>query len=68
LWYRLLPLVRFEYRALTTDAGQPHWLAVCREAAALRGIPIGHSRLPLQPLSPELREELRQLLGELEEL
>ena len=68
LWYRLLPLVRFEYRALTTDAGQPHWLAVCRAAAALRGIPIGQSRLPLQPLSPELHEELRQLLSELDAL
>jgi 4-hydroxy-tetrahydrodipicolinate synthase len=68
LWNRLLPLVRFEYRALTTDAGQPHWLAVCREAAALRGIPVGASRLPLRALSNELREELRRLLHELGEI
>jgi 4-hydroxy-tetrahydrodipicolinate synthase len=68
LWNRLLPLVRFEYRALTTDAGQPHWLAVCREAAALRGIPVGVSRLPLQPLSTELREELQKLLRQLGEI
>lgn len=68
LWSRLLPLVRFEYRALGTDAGQPHWLAVCREAAALRGIPVGAPRLPMQPLSTELREELRQVLSDLGEL
>lgn len=68
LWNTLLPLVRFEYRALTSDAGQPHWLAVCREAAALRGIPIGASRLPLKPLSPELSEELRTILRQLGEI
>jgi 4-hydroxy-tetrahydrodipicolinate synthase len=68
LWDRLLPLVRFEYRALTSDAGQPHWLAVCREAAALRGIPVGTSRMPLRPLPTELREELRKLLQELGEI
>ncbi len=66
LWYRLLPLVRFEYRALFTDAGEPHWLAVCREVAALRGIPVGPPRLPLQPLALELREELKALLEEIE--
>ena len=66
LWNRLLPLVQFEYRALTTDAGQPHWLAVCREAAALRGIPVGVSRLPLRPLSTELRGELQKLLRQLD--
>jgi 4-hydroxy-tetrahydrodipicolinate synthase len=68
LWNTLLPLVRFEYRALTSDAGQPHWLAVCREAAALRGIPIGASRLPLKPLSTELSEELRTILRQLGEI
>jgi 4-hydroxy-tetrahydrodipicolinate synthase len=68
LWNRLLPLVQFEYRALTTDAGQPHWLAVCREAALLRGIPVGVSRLPLRPLSTELRGELQKLLHQLDEV
>jgi 4-hydroxy-tetrahydrodipicolinate synthase len=68
LWNRLLPLIRFEYRALGTDAGQPHWLAVCREAAALREIPVGHPRLPMRPLSVELRSELRKLLSKLGEL
>ena len=68
LWNRLLPLVQFEYRALATDAGQPHWLAVCREAALLRGIPVGVSRLPLRPLSTELRKELQKLLHQLDEV
>ncbi len=68
LWNSLLRLVRFEYRALTADAGEPHWLAVCREAAALRGIPIGVSRLPLRPLSTKLRDELKTLLRQLGEI
>ncbi len=67
-WNRLLPLVQFEYRAMFSDEGQPHWLAVCREAAALRGIPVGPPRSPLQPLSPPLRQELKQLLLDLGEL
>lgn len=68
LWYRLLPLVRFEYRALFSDSGEPHWLAVCREAAALRGIPVGPSRPPMQSLSEGHRRELQQILKELGEL
>jgi 4-hydroxy-tetrahydrodipicolinate synthase len=67
-WNRLLPLVQFEYRALFKDDGQPHWLAVCREAAALRGIQVGPPRSPLQPLAPGLRAELQQLLHDLGEL
>ena len=65
-WNRLLPLVRFEYRALFSESGQPHWLAVCREAADLQGIPVGLPRLPLRPLSSELRRELQRLLSDLE--
>jgi 4-hydroxy-tetrahydrodipicolinate synthase len=65
-WNRLWPIVQFEYRALLSDAGQPHWLAVCREAADLQGIPVGPPRLPMRALSPELRLELRGLLSSLE--
>jgi 4-hydroxy-tetrahydrodipicolinate synthase len=68
IWNSLLPLVRFEYRALTTDAGQPHWLAVNREAAVLRGLPMGASRSPLRPLAAELRDELQGLLKQLGEI
>jgi 4-hydroxy-tetrahydrodipicolinate synthase len=67
-WTQLLPLVQFEYRALLSDDGQPHWLAVCRESAALRGIPVGPPRPPLQPLSESLRAELQRLLLDLGEL
>lgn len=68
LWNKLLPLVQFEYRALFSDDGEPHWLAVCREAAVLRGLPVGSPRLPLQPLPPQLRSDLRRLLLDLQEL
>jgi 4-hydroxy-tetrahydrodipicolinate synthase len=68
LWNRLLPLVHFEYRALFTDHGQPHWLAVCRESAVLRGISVGAPRLPLRSLSPNLREELQCILRDLGQL
>jgi 4-hydroxy-tetrahydrodipicolinate synthase len=67
-WSRLLPLVRYEYRALFSDSGQPHWLAVCREAALLRGIEVGVPRRPMRPLPVDLREELRQHLRQLGEL
>lgn len=65
-WNRLLPLVQFEYRALFSDAGQPHWLAVCREAADLQGIPVGPPRLPLRALSAQFRQELQRLLSDLD--
>ena len=65
-WNRLLPLVQFEYRALFSDAGQPHWLAVCREAADLQGIPVGAPRLPLRALSAQFRQELKRLLSDLD--
>lgn len=68
LWDRLLPLVQFEYRALLSDSGSPHWLAVCREAAALRGIPVGSPRAPLKPLFPDQKAELKRLLVALGEL
>jgi 4-hydroxy-tetrahydrodipicolinate synthase len=55
LWYRLLPIVQIQYRAMGTDSGHPHWLAVCREAAALRGISVGVSRPPLMPLDQTVR-------------
>jgi len=68
LWYRVLPLIRLEYRALSTDDGNPHWLAVCREAAVLRGIPVGVSREPLAPVDADVRAELKSLLEGLEQL
>jgi len=67
LWNTLLELIRFEYRALSTDAGEPHWLAVCREAATLRGIPVGMPRLPLRPLSKPLCAELKSILEKLDQ-
>ena len=68
IWDRLLPLVQFEYRALFSEAGSPHWLAVCREAAALRGIPVGSPRAPMRPLFPDQKAELTRLLTALGEL
>ena len=68
LWYRLLPLIQLEYRALGSDHGSPHWLAVCREAADLRKIPVGVSRSPLAKVQPAIREELKSILEELGQL
>jgi 4-hydroxy-tetrahydrodipicolinate synthase len=68
LWMKLQPLFRCEYRAMHSPIGEPHWLAVCREAAELRGIKVGPPRLPLQRLTVEHREELRDILLELGEL
>jgi dihydrodipicolinate synthase/N-acetylneuraminate lyase len=68
LWYRLLPIVHVEYRAMNDSSGDPHWLAVCREAADLRGLPIGPSRPPLSRVLPEVRRELQELLAGLGEL
>jgi len=45
-----------------TDHGNPHWLAVCREAAVLRGMPVGIPREPLAPVGPDIREELKSIL------
>lgn len=68
LWLRILPIIRLEYRGLGTSEASPHWLAVCRESASLRGIPVGVSRAPLSALDDPAREELRAILLELGEL
>ena len=68
LWYRLLPIIQLEYRAMNTDHGNPHWLAVCRESALLRGISVGSSRLPLTPVGADVKEELRSILKDLGQL
>jgi hypothetical protein len=41
---------------------------VCRESAAMRGIPVGASRAPLAPVDPSVREELRSVLRSLKQL
>jgi len=68
LWYRLLPLIHLEYRALGAGHGSPHWLAVCRAAADLRDIPVGVSRPPLTPVDPSVRQELKSILQGLKQL
>ncbi|MEO8660184.1 MAG: dihydrodipicolinate synthase family protein [Bryobacteraceae bacterium] len=68
LWYRVLPIIHVEYRAMGTDANDPHWLSVCREAADIRGLDMGAARLPFTAVLPEVREELKQLLTGLGQL
>jgi hypothetical protein len=51
-----------------TNDASPHWLAVCRESAALRGIPVGISRAPLTAVDDSVREELRVILTVLGQL
>jgi 4-hydroxy-tetrahydrodipicolinate synthase len=68
LWLRLLPIIHVEYRAMGTSEASPHWLAVCRESAAIRGIPIGISRAPMSPVDSSVREELRAILAGLSQI
>jgi 4-hydroxy-tetrahydrodipicolinate synthase len=67
-FYRLVPLIRLEFRALGSANNDPHWLAVTRESALLRGIPVGQSRKPLSRVSREYSDQLKQLLVALGEL
>lgn len=68
LWYRVLPIIHVEYRAMGTEQNDPHWLAVCREAADLRGLDLGPARAPLSQVNPEVRAELKAILSKLNEL
>jgi len=67
-FYRLVPLIRLEFRASSSPNNDPHWLAVTRESALLRGIPVGHSRKPLSRVSREHSEQLKKILEGLGEL
>jgi 4-hydroxy-tetrahydrodipicolinate synthase len=67
-FYRLAPLIRLEFRASSSANNDPHWLAVTRESALLRGLPVGQSRQPLSRISPEHAEQLKQMLLDLGEL
>jgi 4-hydroxy-tetrahydrodipicolinate synthase len=64
LWYRLLPLVHLEFSAQNGD-WDPHIIAVVREVATLRGLPVGPSRAPFTPVKPAVREQLTQILKNL---
>jgi dihydrodipicolinate synthase/N-acetylneuraminate lyase len=67
-FYRLAPLIRLEFRAASSPNNDPHWLAVTRESALLRGIPVGYSRKPLSRVSREHSEQLKKILEGLGEL
>jgi 4-hydroxy-tetrahydrodipicolinate synthase len=68
LFYPLVPLIRLEFQAVSSPDNDPHWLAVTREAALLRGIPVGQSRRPLSAISREHAEQLKELLVGLHEV
>ena len=68
LFYPLVPLIRLVFRTASLPDNDPHWLAVTRESALLRGIPVGQSRMPLSAISREHAEELRKLLVGLGEI
>jgi dihydrodipicolinate synthase/N-acetylneuraminate lyase len=68
LFYHLAPLIRLEFRAASSTNNDPHWLAVTRESALLRGIQVGQSRKPLSALSRQHAEQLKGLLISLGEL
>jgi 4-hydroxy-tetrahydrodipicolinate synthase len=68
LFYPLVPLIRLVFRAVSLANNDPHWLAVTRESALLRGIPVGESRKPLSAVSREHAEQLKELLVDLGEI
>jgi 4-hydroxy-tetrahydrodipicolinate synthase len=68
LFYPLVPLIRLEFRAVSSPDNDPHWLAVTRESALLRGIPVGQSRKPLSAISRAHAEQLKALLVALGEI
>jgi 4-hydroxy-tetrahydrodipicolinate synthase len=67
-FYPLVPLIRLEFRAVSSPDNDPHWLAVTRESALLRGIPVGQSRRPLSAISREHAGQLKELLVALGEI
>ena len=67
-FYSLVPLIRLEFRAASSPDNDPHWLAVTRESALLRGIPVGYSRKPLTRVSREHSDQLKKILVSLGEL
>jgi len=68
LFYPLVPLIRLEFQASSSPDNDPHWLAVTREAALLRRIPVGASRRPMSAISREHAEQLKELLAGLGEI
>jgi 4-hydroxy-tetrahydrodipicolinate synthase len=68
LFYPLVPLIRLEFQAISLPNNDPHWLAVTRESALLRGIPVGQSRKPLSAISRRHAEQLKDLLVGLGEI
>jgi 4-hydroxy-tetrahydrodipicolinate synthase len=67
-FYRLVPLIRLEFHASSTSNNDPHWLAVTRESALLRGLPVGQSRKPLSRVTEKHSQQLKELLVELGEI
>jgi 4-hydroxy-tetrahydrodipicolinate synthase len=67
-FYRLVPLIRLEFHAVSTSNNDPHWLAVTRESALLRGLPVGLSRKPLSRVTEKHSQQLKELLVSLGEI
>jgi len=67
-FYRLVPLIRLEFHAASTANNDPHWLAVTRESALLRGLPVGESRKPLSRVTEKHSEQLKEILVALGEM
>ena len=63
LFYPLVPLISLGFLAVSSPNNDPHWLAVTRESALLRGIPVGESRKPLSAISRAHAELFRYFMG-----
>lgn len=53
IWAKIAPLAYYFMYDRSGSPPAPHWLSVIKHALTLRGVEVGHPRLPAEPLTPE---------------
>jgi 4-hydroxy-tetrahydrodipicolinate synthase len=61
-WGLLAPLMRMEFRGFLNRGGDPHWFSVMKSALNMIGPAVNDPLPPIQPLTPEVKEHLAQML------
>lgn len=65
LWIPLAALMRFQFAAYLAGGAGPHWFSAMKATLNLIGPPVGDPQPPLEPLEPEFRGELIEILAQL---